>query len=219
MKTLSLNPPYATLIAACQHYPELGKHIETRSWSTNYRGDLVLHQTSGLGEMFADEAELVHVGRSSPTVYHPERRPQPERRISSEREISRDVSLRLNMTKPWNHISPRVLAAFCQQEPVRSTLAALGITVAAQLPRGAIVARCELVGVVSTRQLMMTNGISWQSPQGRRYTYVLTERERAFGSYEPGRYGLLLADVQALAEPIPARGMPGLWDYNGEIGQ
>jgi hypothetical protein len=169
MKTLSLNPPYATLIAACHRYPELGKHIETRGrWHYTHRGDLLLHQTAGLGSMFADEAEL---------------------------------------------------AAFCQQEPVRSTLAALGITEAAQLPRGAIVARCELVGVVSTRQLVMTNGISWQSPQGRRYTYVLTERERAFGNYEPGRYGLLLADVQALAEPMLARGMPGLWDYHGEIGQ
>jgi hypothetical protein len=166
MKVLSLNPPYATLIAACQRFSELGKHIETRGWSTNYRGELLIHQTAGLGTMFTDEAEL---------------------------------------------------AAFCQQEPFRSTLAALGITEAVQLPRGAIVARCELVSVVTTRQLVMTNGTSWQSPQGRRYTYVLTERERAFGNYEPGRYGLLLADVQALAEPIKARGMPGLWEYNGEI--
>jgi activating signal cointegrator 1 len=167
MKVLSLNPPYATLIAACQRYPELGKHIETRGrWHYTHRGDLLIHQTAGLGEMFADEDEL---------------------------------------------------AEFCQQEPFRSTLAALGITEAAQLPRGAIVARCELVSVVSTRQLVMTNGVSWQSPRGQRYTYVLTERERAFGNYEPGRYALLLADIQALATPIPARGMPGLRDHTGDI--
>jgi hypothetical protein len=121
---------------------------------------------------------------------------------------------------PWHDVCRRGRAGrLLSAGAVRSTLAALGITEAAQLPRGAIVARCELVGVVSTRQLVMTNGISWQSPQGRRHTYVLTERERAFGNYEPGRYGLLLADVQALAEPMRARGMPGLWDYNGEIGQ
>ncbi len=30
MNVLSLNPPYASLIAACQRFPELGKHIETR---------------------------------------------------------------------------------------------------------------------------------------------------------------------------------------------
>jgi activating signal cointegrator 1 len=160
MKTLSLNPPYATLILACQRFPELGKHIETRGrWHYTHRGDLLLHQTSGLGTMFANEAEL---------------------------------------------------AAFCQQEHVRSTLAALGITVAAQLPRGAIVARATLIDVVSTTEL----------PAGyrrRNYVWWLNERERAFGNYEPGRYGLLLADVQALAEPMSARGKPGLWEYDGEL--
>jgi hypothetical protein len=30
MKALSLNPPYGSLIAACPHHPDLGKHIETR---------------------------------------------------------------------------------------------------------------------------------------------------------------------------------------------
>jgi hypothetical protein len=159
MKVLSLNPPYGTLIAACQRYPELGKHIETRGWSTNYRGPLAIHQTAGLGSMFADEDDL---------------------------------------------------AESCQQEPFHSTLAALGITEAAQLPRGAIVARAILIDVVSTDEL----------PAGYRrgaHVWWLTERERAFGNYEPGRYGLLLADVQALAEPIKARGMPGLWDYEGEL--
>ncbi len=158
MKVLSLNPPYATLIAACQRFPELGKHIETRGrWHYTHRGGLLIHQTAGLGTMFADENELV---------------------------------------------------AFCQQEPFRSTLAALGITEAAQLPRGLIIAKVNLVDVVSTDEL----------PAGYRrgaHVWWLTERERAFGNYEPGRYGLLLADVQALAEPIKARGMPGLWEYNG----
>jgi hypothetical protein len=37
MKTLTLTPPWATLVA-------LGhKHIETRSWSTSYRGPLAIH--------------------------------------------------------------------------------------------------------------------------------------------------------------------------------
>src|SRR5687767_3667093 len=147
MKTLSLNPPYTTLIAACQRFPELGKHIETRGrWHYTHRGELLVHQTAGLGEMFADEDEL---------------------------------------------------AAFCQQEPFRSTLAALGITEAAQLPRGAIVARAILIDVVSTDEL----------PAGYRrgaHVWWLTERERTFGNYAPGRYGLLLADIQALPTPIPA---------------
>lgn len=43
MKVLSLTQPYATLIA-------LGhKRIETRPWSTSYRGPLAIHAAKGLG--------------------------------------------------------------------------------------------------------------------------------------------------------------------------
>jgi activating signal cointegrator 1 len=157
MKVLSLNPPYATLIAACQRFPELGKHIETRGrWHYTHRGDLLIHQTAGLGTMFADEEEL---------------------------------------------------AEFCQEEPFRSTLAALGITEAAQLPRGAIVARCDLAYCFS----IDGDCDGWKMGRGE---WLLAERERAFGNYAPGRFALLLADVQALATPIPARGMPGLWNFD-----
>jgi activating signal cointegrator 1 len=160
MKVLSLNPPYGSLIAACQRFPELGKRIETRGWSTNYRGLLAIHQTAGLGEMFADEEEL---------------------------------------------------AAFCAEEPVRSTLAALGITEAAQLPRGMIVAQCQLRQVLPIPR-DVSKGWGFEHA-----TLLITERELAFGNYAPGRYALLLADVQALDTPIPARGMPGLWEYEGEL--
>lgn len=40
MKTLSITEPYATLIR------DLDKHIETRSWKTNYRGELLIHASS-----------------------------------------------------------------------------------------------------------------------------------------------------------------------------
>jgi activating signal cointegrator 1 len=161
VKVLSLNPPYATLIAACQRYPELGKHIETRGWSTNYRGDLLIHQTAGLGTMFADEDDL---------------------------------------------------ATFCAAEPFRSTLAALGITEAAQLPRGLIIAKVNLVDVRPIPEFL-PRWMGYTTPDAG-YEWHLTERERAFGNYKPGRYGLLLADIQALATPIPARGMPGLWEFD-----
>lgn len=157
MKVISVNPPYGTLIAACQRYPELGKHIETRGrWFYKHRGETLIHQTLGLGSMFADEAEL---------------------------------------------------AQFCQQEPFRATLATMGIEHASQLPRGVILARVNLIDVVSTDQ----------QPVGYRrgdHVWWLNERERAFGNYAPGRFGLLLADIQALATPIPATGRQGLWDFD-----
>ena len=40
--------------------------------------------------------------------------------------------------------------------------------------------------------------------------------ERAFGDYAPGRYAWLLSDVRALPEPLPARGMPGLWQPDAQ---
>lgn len=40
MKTLSITEPYASLIC------EGKKHIETRSWKTNYRGPLLIHASA-----------------------------------------------------------------------------------------------------------------------------------------------------------------------------
>lgn len=40
MKVLSLTEPYATLIK------EKKKYVETRSWKTNYRGELYIHASS-----------------------------------------------------------------------------------------------------------------------------------------------------------------------------
>lgn len=37
--------------------------------------------------------------------------------------------------------------------------------------------------------------------------------QRPFGDFTPGRYAWLLADVEALAEPVPARGRQGLWEW------
>jgi hypothetical protein len=40
------------------------------------------------------------------------------------------------------------------------------------------------------------------------------EPERSFGDFSPGRYAWLLEDVRELAEPIPAKGSLGLWDWD-----
>jgi hypothetical protein len=160
-KVLSLNPPYGSLIAACERFPELGKHIETRGHEIGHRGPLLIHQTKGLGEMFDDEAELI---------------------------------------------------AFCNQEPFRTTLAAMGYRDASELPRGAIVAACELRDCRATPGYLAAG---WEYNDGQ--VWRLTEQERALGNYAPGRYAYLLADIRALPEPIAARGMPGLWEWQGEI--
>ena len=77
------------------------------------------------------------------------------------------------------------------------------------LPLGAIVAICDLVHVVPidnnpVKLYTSSLGIRWH----------LTEQERSFGDYTPGRYAWLLDNVQKLAPPIPAKGALGLWNWD-----
>lgn len=69
---------------------------------------------------------------------------------------------------------------------------------ARDLPLGAIVATCRLVGCVRTE-------LMWD----------ISEQEREFGDYSPGRWAWVLEDIVRLPEPIPARGALGLWYWPG----
>lgn len=78
------------------------------------------------------------------------------------------------------------------------------------LPRGCIIATCELVSV----KFITADAVGWNwiGPTGRRFDYEITDQERAFGDYTPGRYAWLLADVRPLDAPVPAKGALGLWE-------
>jgi len=45
--------------------------------------------------------------------------------------------------------------------------------------------------------------------------YFVSGNEFAFGDYTPGRYAWILEDIQALKEPIFAKGMQRLWNWEG----
>lgn len=98
-------------------------------------------------------------------------------------------------------------------EPFRTVLAqahciptqAHGMT-PENLPLGMVIATCTLINcrlITPESMEFGANGIMW----------TLDDQERAFGDYTPGRYAWLLADVQPLATPVPARGSLGLWDW------
>ena len=91
----------------------------------------------------------------------------------------------------------------CHREPFRSALSAYE-----RLPIGKIIAVVKLVDVFSTN-------LDFRS----RYKvgFLLTEIERAFGDYSPNRFGWILADARLLKNPIPTKGMLGLWEFKGEI--
>jgi hypothetical protein len=135
------------------------KAIETRGWSTRYRGRLLIHAARGLGPVG---------GRAG-------------------------------------------LAALCATAPFAEALGAAGLS-AADLPRGAILAACELIDCLPVAQLASQDVVRSGNRQWR-----LSGRERAFGDYAPGRYAWLLADVRSLPAPIPAPGRLGLWEWAGEL--
>jgi activating signal cointegrator 1 len=159
MKILTLTQPWASLVA-------LGaKHIETRSWSTNYRGPIAIHAGASLGPVG---------GRDG-------------------------------------------LLALCSDEPFLSVLEKAGLTGAdlfAAGPRGAIVAVADLVECERITPLRVQQG-GWLFADGRRWE--LSDQERAFGDYGPGRFAWLLANVRPLRSSLPYRGAQGLRPVTPEV--
>lgn len=80
-----------------------------------------------------------------------------------------------------------------------NVLAEVGYTQWSQLPTGCVVAIARLVDVIPTEDRAFVEGLS--------------DAERAFGDFSPGRYAWQFADVRRLEEPIAATGRQGLWDW------
>lgn len=127
MKLLSLWEPWATLMAIG------AKRVETRSWSTPYRGWLAIHAAKG-------------------------------------------------------GISKRELADVMEDPAFQLALSG------EQLQFGKIVAVVRLLGCEPTQLL---------DPE-------ISQQERTFGDYSPGRYGWETSDVFRLPRAIPFRAMQGL---------
>jgi hypothetical protein len=84
-----------------------------------------------------------------------------------------------------------------------------------ELPRGAVIAVCELYDCRPTATEAVPGKRGWSGYVGEKLTYWdLTDQERAFGDYTPGRFAWLLSNVRALPTPIPARGALGLWEWS-----
>jgi hypothetical protein len=66
------------------------------------------------------------------------------------------------------------------------------------LPLGAVIGEATIVDYLAT---------------GSGGARMLPALERELGDYTPGRWAWELVDVVAYPEPIPARGMLGLWEW------
>jgi hypothetical protein len=87
------------------------------------------------------------------------------------------------------------------------------------LPVGCIVAVCQLVSCVPTRDLQWNALVDFDADvRTEDRSVMLDDREREFGDYSLGRWAWLLADVRKLDEPIPAKGMLQLWEWQQPAG-
>lgn len=82
------------------------------------------------------------------------------------------------------------------------------------LPRGAIVAIAELVDVWQIKSAgKFAPGPVLTSLRGH-VVRDLSEKELAFGNYDPGRYAWEFANVKKLEPPIPCKGQQGFWNWS-----
>lgn len=116
------------------------------------------------------------------------------------------------------------LIDLCSEEPFRSVLQAAGIWQGGvrkdRLPRGAIVASCELIGCYPTARTD-DGAVAYVTRAGSQHKYrelvVVGKQERAFGDYALGRWVWVLKNVRALPKPLPCKGALRLWEYEGEV--
>ncbi|MFD1772998.1 ASCH domain-containing protein [Paenibacillus rhizophilus] len=108
------------------------------------------------------------------------------------------------------HAGKKVDKAICQKEPFRSVLAKHGYTVN-NLPTGSVVAVCRLADCL---QVIEGCGgeVKLESPS---QSIAIGDKENAFGLFDAGRFAWELTDVRLLPKPIPAKGMQGLWNWEG----
>ena len=105
---------------------------------------------------------------------------------------------------------PRDARELCRMSPYREGLGRHGYEDALSLPLGAVIAVAELVDV-----MRFTRG-SLGDVRARAKRGEFPPHEADFGDFSPGRYGWFLKDVKPLREPVPARGMLGLWEVPDE---
>jgi activating signal cointegrator 1 len=98
-------------------------------------------------------------------------------------------------------------------ELFREVLVEAGYYNFSQLPRGCIVATCELVSVKKIHDVQRYLGWEWEGPEGMDYHFAIDQQELHFGNFADGRSAWLLNNVQLLPEPIPARGALSLWEW------
>jgi len=198
-RALTIRQPWASLIA-------LGvKTIETRGWSTAYRGPLV-----------------IHAGKSTDTW-----RELDLPTLMANRATVQAVLEAFDVMQPdgswW---TPVVCEDFIDLGPTGQPPLPCHERCAV-LPLGAVVAVVDLVDVVPIVDYMTeredvrrrvepietaSGGTLWLRTPGQRPAVDISD-QLPYGDFTPGRYAWLLDNVRPVDPPIPAKGRQGLWRW------
>jgi activating signal cointegrator 1 len=110
------------------------------------------------------------------------------------------MGLKMFETRGWktNYRGPLIVHAAKRMTSEQKTFI-MANSLPYNLPLGNIVAICELTGIFETEFL----------------TKVISDTERTFGDYAPGRYGWLLENIRPIG-PIPFKGGQGFFNVPDE---
>lgn len=211
---LTLHQPWATLIA-------LGvKTIETRSWSTKYRGPIAIHAGT-------KRPPMMHLPPLHPVTAGGRRPPRDVEDAHNRRTwlvIDTITDDRYKGPQPTGRRIPRRAQTPTLFRPHAGEHCVVdpetGYPETVHLPLGEIVATAELVDVlpivadrpsmVDTPRGRWISARTWRVTEHRSDGVILSSiplgGEAPFGDYRPGRWAWMLGDVRPLAEPLPFRG-------------
>ena len=101
---------------------------------------------------------------------------------------------------------PRDARELCSEQPYRRVLGQAGYHDESELPLGKVIAVADLVDVMEFTRM------SEREVRARVARGDFPRHEADFGDFSAGRYGWVLKNVEKLDNPVPARGMLGLWE-------
>jgi activating signal cointegrator 1 len=184
MKALTLLQPWASLVAAGL------KTIETRSWSTRYRGPLAIHASKGTAY------HGFKVGDWSLEGY------------GDHREIRR-----LGAVKDGELVADRFRQGLAHPAPLGAVVATcrlVDVVPMVNMAEEGAIRRLE-IGDGGSLWISEPDVEEVGEPWGG--DTVEISDQAPYGDFRPGRYAWLLEDIQPLGTPIPARGGRKLWEW------
>lgn len=184
MKALTVYQPWASLLACG------AKQYETRSWATKYRGPIVIHAATK----------------------------KPPKQVELPWEVFNAITTALTKHYGGWRFDWHLGGVKINHD---------GTDNGFDIPRGCVIAVANLVNCWHIVYHPGTNvDIAKHIPIGAESLttdkhapdfadyFVPTETEMLFGDWTPGRYAWQLEDVHQLKEPIPARGMQRIWNWD-----